>query len=73
MVKGKLGVVFGSYGWDGAKSVERFALEMQKIGFKMYSSILAKTALLPHLQLRQKTLDECYVFGKNIAEQVSKK
>ena len=69
----KLGAVFGSYGWDGAKSVERFALEIQKIGFKMYSSVLAKVTLLPLPQLRQKTLEECCTFGKNIAEQISKK
>lgn len=72
-VKGKLGAVFGSYGWDGAKSVGRFALEMQNIGFKMHSSVLAKTTLLPQPQLRQKTLKECYTFGKTIAEQISKK
>jgi len=72
-VKGKLGAVFGSYGWDGAKSVERFALKMQNIGFKMYSSVLAKATLLPIPQLKQKTLEECRAFGKNIAEQISKK
>ena len=71
--EGKLGAVFGSYGWDGAKSVERFALEMRNIGFKMYSSVLAKATLLPIPQLRQKALEECRVFGKNIAEQISKK
>ena len=69
----KLGAIFGSYGWDGAKSVERFALEMQNIGFKMYSSILAKPSLLPLPQLSQRTLEECRAFGKNIAEQISKK
>ena len=72
-VEEKLGAVFGSYGWDGAQSVERFALEMQNIGFKMYSYVLAKVTLLPFPKLRQKTLEECRVFGKNIAEQISKK
>jgi NAD(P)H dehydrogenase (quinone) len=70
-VKRKLGAIFGSYGWDGAKSIERFALEVQKIGFMMYSSVLAKPSLLPQPQLREKTLKECYTFGKNIAEQIS--
>lgn len=70
-VKRTLGATFGSYGWDGAKSVERFALEVQNIGFKMYSSVLAKPSLLPQPQLREKTLKECYTFGKNIAEQIS--
>ena len=70
-VKETLGAIFGSYGWDGAKSVERFAREMHTLGFKMYSSVLAKPSLLPQPQLREKTLKECYTFGKNIAEQIS--
>ena len=70
-VTGKLGAVFGTYGWDGAKSVERFALEMQNIGFKMYSSILAKASLLSQPHLKEKALKDCYEFGKTIAEQVS--
>ena len=69
-VEGKLGAVFGSYGWDGAKSVERFALEMQNLGFKMHSNVLAKASLLPQPQLKEKVLKECYEFGKTIAEQV---
>jgi NAD(P)H dehydrogenase (quinone) len=70
-VEEKLGAAFGSYGWDGAKSAERFALEMRNIGFKMYSSVLAKPTLLPIPKLRQKALEECRVFGKNIAEQIT--
>jgi NAD(P)H dehydrogenase (quinone) len=70
-VEEKLGAVFGSYGWDGAKSAERFALEMRNIGFEMYSSVLAKPTLLPIPKLRQKALEECRVFGKNIAEQIT--
>jgi NAD(P)H dehydrogenase (quinone) len=70
-VNTKLGAIFGSYGWDGAKSTERFALALQNIGFKMYSSVLSKPSLLPQPQLREKTLKECYTFGKTIAEQIS--
>jgi flavorubredoxin len=70
-VEEKLGAAFGSYGWDGAKSAERFALEMRNIGFEMYSSVLAKPTLLPIPKLRQKALEECRVFGKNIAEQIT--
>jgi flavorubredoxin len=70
--EGTLGAVFGSYGWDGAKSVERFALEMQKIGFKMHSTVLAKASLLPQPQLKEKVLQDCYEFGKSIAEQLTK-
>ncbi|RLI51812.1 hypothetical protein DRO61_01400 [Candidatus Bathyarchaeota archaeon] len=70
-VEEKLGAVFGSYGWDGAKSAERFALEMRNIGFEMYSFVLAKPTLLPIPKLRQKALEECRVFGKNIAEQIT--
>ena len=72
-IQGTLGAIFGSYGWDGAKSVERFALEMKKIGFKMYSSVLAQTPISSIPQVMQRTIEECRTFGKNIAEQILKK
>jgi len=71
-LKGKVGAAFGSYGWDGASSIARLAMKMEELGFKMQLPILAKTPLSPFPNLSEQSLKECYKFGKDIAEQISK-
>lgn len=72
VLKGKLGAAFGSYGWDGGKSIERLGIEMEELGIKIQSPVIAQTPLLPHPSLRESSLKECRDLGKNIADKISK-
>jgi len=71
ILKGKFGAAFGSYGWDGATSIERLALKMEDLGFKMQFPILAKTPISLDL-LKESSVKDCHKFGKDIAERISK-
>jgi len=72
-LKGKLGAVFGSYGWDGGVAMERLAIDMEKLGIKMQSPVLAKVFPLTFPSLEENLLKECRQFGKALAEKVLKK
>ena len=70
-LEGKIGAAFGSYAWDGGVCIERLAKEMEDLGIKVKSRVLAQTPLLPHSAPKENALEECRKLGKTIAENVS--
>jgi len=62
-LKGKPGAVFGSYGWSG--EAPGLMLEIMKKKFEME---VAETPLLAKYVPDQKTLEQCKVLGKRLAE-----
>ena len=71
-LKGKIGAVFGSYGWDGGVAIERLAIEMKNLGIKVESPVLAQVPPLPHSSPNEKFLKECQELGKTIAKKTLK-
>ena len=63
ILKGKPGAVFGSYGWSG--EAPGLMLEIMKKKFEME---VAETPLLAKYAPDQKTLEQCKVLGKRLAE-----
>lgn len=62
-LKGKQGAVFGSYGWSG--EAPGLVLEIMKKKFEME---IAESPLLAKYIPDQKSLDQCKVLGKRLAE-----
>lgn len=71
-LKGKIGAAFGSYGWDGGMAIERLAVDMEDLGIKIQSPVLAKVPPLPYSSLKEKSLKECQELGKTLAKKISK-
>jgi len=71
-LKGKIGAVFGSYGWDGGMAIDRLALDMETLGIKIQSRVLAQVPPLPYSSLKEKSLKECQELGKTLANKTSK-
>jgi len=71
-LKGKIGAAFGSYGWDGGVAIERLAVEMENLGIRVQSPVLARVPSLPYSSLSEKSLKECKELGKTLAEKTSK-
>jgi NAD(P)H dehydrogenase (quinone) len=70
--KGKIGAAFGSYGWDGGMAIERLALDMENLGIKVQSRVLAQVPPLPYPSLKENFLKECRELGKTLAKKISK-
>ena len=62
-LKGKVGAVFGSYGWSG--EAPKLVLEIMKYKFEMQ---VAEHPLLARYTPDQNMLDACRSLGKRIAE-----
>jgi len=71
-LEGKIGAAFGSYGWDGGVAIERLAVDMENLGIKVQSPVLAKVPPLPYSSLKEKSLKECQDLGKTLAKKTSK-
>ena len=69
-VKGKIGGTFGSYGWDGGAAIERLAKDMENLGIKVQSPVLAQVPPLPYSSLKEKPLKECRELGKTLAQKI---
>ncbi len=69
---GKLGGAFGSYGWDGGIAIERLAQEMENLGIKVQSRVLAQVSPLPFPSLNENDQKKCRGLGKNIAKKATK-
>jgi len=72
ILEGKLGAAFGSYGWDGGVAIERLAKDIENLGVKVQSPVLAQVPPLPFPSIKEKSLKECRELGKTIAEKASK-
>jgi flavorubredoxin len=63
MLKGKVGAVFGSYGWSGEAS--RLVLEILRNRFGME---VTESPLLVVYTPDQASLEKCFALGKRVAE-----
>jgi len=73
-LKGKVGGVFGSYGWDGGWVTDKLDSDMNDLGIK----VVAPAVSAVHEQydtspIDEKTLQKCRNLGKVIAEKVTGK
>jgi flavorubredoxin len=64
-LKGKIGAVFGSYGWSG--EAPKLALEIMKNKFEMH---LTEPPLLNKYAPEESALEKCRELGKKIAERL---
>ena len=71
-LRGKIGAAFGSYGWDGGVCIERLGIDLENLGIKVQSPVLARVPPLPYSALKEESLEECRDLGKTIAEKVLK-
>jgi flavodoxin I len=70
-VEGKIGLAFGSYGWDGGICIEKLSAEMTKLGFKMNQNVIAKAAPIQGSSLNAEFFKGCQEAGKNLAKKIS--
>ena len=66
-MKGKIGAVFGSYGWSG--EAPRIATKIMKVKFEME---IAASPLLIEYTPDSKGLERCKDFGRKLAELVAR-
>ena len=71
-LKGKVGGVFGSYGWDGGWVTDKLASDMKGLGI----NVVAPAVSVVHEQydtssIDEKTLQKCRDLGKAVAEKVA--
>lgn len=71
-LEGKIGAAFGSYGWDGGMAIDRLALDMETLGIKMQSRVLAQVPPLPYPSLKKNFLKKCRELGETLAKKISK-
>lgn len=72
-LKGKIGAVFGSYGWDGGVAIERFEKVVSSLGLEVQPAFHMKIDLQPILSMRARSLEECSNFGSQLSKKVSLK
>jgi len=73
-LSGKIGGVFGSYGWDGGWVVEKLSSDLENLGIK----IVSPTVSLYHEKYLKVSLDEqsakkCRELGKTVVEKAATK
>ena len=71
--RGKIGAVFGSYGWDGGVAIERFEKVVSSLGLEVQPAFHMKIDLQPLPSMRSKSLEECRDFGSQISKKVLSK
>jgi flavorubredoxin len=59
--------IFGSYGWDGGRSIERGLLKLESIGFKIYKEMCIMT---DSEITTGKELEACAAFGETFSESI---
>ncbi|MCW3998055.1 MAG: flavodoxin domain-containing protein [Candidatus Bathyarchaeota archaeon] len=67
-LEGKLGLAFGSYGWDGGICIEKLQAEMRNLGLNMNQKALAKVTPIPDSSSKAEFITDCQVVGKNLAK-----
>jgi flavorubredoxin len=70
-VDGKIGLAFGSYGWDGGICIEKLSAEMTKLGLKMNQNAIAKATPIPNSSFDVAFFKDCQEAGKNLAKKIS--
>lgn len=74
-LSGKVGGVFGSYGWDGGWVIEKLGAEMKALGIE----VTAPAVSIVHdtydkrIHLDADAQQKCTVLGRSVAEKVSHK
>jgi NAD(P)H dehydrogenase (quinone) len=73
-LKGKLGGVFGSYGWDGGNVVYRLAQAIITLGIDVVPPMISAVdrAGLMGVHIDEEDLQECRELGKTLAEKLVK-
>ena len=68
-LSGKLGGVFGSYGWDGGWVVDMVSKELEALEVKIAASAVASVhGMYEKVQLDEKSVEKCRELGRVLAE-----
>lgn len=71
-LSGKIGGVFGSYGWDGGWVVDKLALDMKDLGVTVVAPpVSAVHEQYATLSIDEETLQKCRDLGKAVAQKVA--
>jgi len=71
---GKIGGVFGSYGWDGGYIVDRLAETLETLGIKLVPPMVSAVDRMGMMGVRidGESLQKCRELGKAVAEKSAK-
>ncbi len=70
-LRGKVGGVFGSYGWDGGWVVDMLAMRMKKLGLRVVPNAVSAVDQEGQAgRISQKHLEECRELGKAVATKI---
>ena len=68
-LSGKLGGVFGSYGWDGGWIVDMLSKELESLEIKIAAPAVALVhGMYEKVELDEKSIERCRELGRVIAE-----
>lgn len=71
-LKGKIGGVFGSYGWDGGWVVEKLSEDMQALGIKVTTPVVSLVhGIYEPAELDKKAIQKCHELGRTIAIKIT--
>lgn len=73
-LKGKVGGVFGSYGWDGGWVVDKLASDMKSLGINVVAPVVSVVhEQYATISIDEETLQKCRDLGRAVAEKVADK
>ena len=72
-LSGKIGGVFGSYGWDGGWVIEQLNTEMKALGIKVVEPLVSEVhEKYDRIDLSEESYKRCYTLGRIISDKVLK-
>lgn len=70
-LNGKVGGAFGSYGWDGGRSLHNIQVELTSLGIEVLGEVIAVDRMgAMGVRIDDSDLEKCRQLGKLIAERI---
>ena len=70
-LNGKVGGAFGSYGWDGGRSLQTIKAELASLGVEVLGEVIAVDRMgAMGVRIDDADLEKCRQLGKRIAERI---
>jgi len=73
-LSGKIGGVFGSYGWDGGWVIEKLGADIKALGIKVVAPAVSLAhEMYEEIRIDEEALKRCRELGRAVAEKVKGK
>jgi flavorubredoxin len=71
-LNGKVGGTFGSYGWDGGRSLQNLKAELTSLGVEVLGEVIAVDRMgAMGVRIDDADLEKCRQLGKRVAQRIT--